>query len=254
LAYALVGTAGVVTNSGSPVWGTGESRTANNLLILWAANNNTSTVPATPSGWTIFISTGAITPAIAIFWRIATGSDAAPVIAAGATWTQLTEWSGNNSTSPTDQSGSSVASTTTPIVANCGAVDETLGSLIITVFDALYSTAATKTTTPTLNNGATATDLGNNDSLSSTFHYRASYGITTGKSVADQNSVAYTTTKITSACLLIATFKLASIVTANPEPIRVMGQAIKTASLWCMGLPEGWKSHKGSRLLIPQGI
>lgn len=70
-----------VTVTGS--WSASQPRTAGDLLVMvvTAAAATSVTVPATPSGWTLAVaSQDSATPhtATAVFWKIATGADAAP--------------------------------------------------------------------------------------------------------------------------------------------------------------------------------
>lgn len=58
MAFARVGTIGTAVQGAagagvSPGWGTGQNRTAGNLLILCVSVAQTATLPTTPSGWTI---------------------------------------------------------------------------------------------------------------------------------------------------------------------------------------------------------
>ena len=92
MAYALVGTAAPVATGAAaalnPAWGTNQNRTAGNLLVCWVAATVSAGTPVwsipTPSGWlraayAVCSGGGAgNTPVVAIFYRIATGADAAP--------------------------------------------------------------------------------------------------------------------------------------------------------------------------------
>jgi hypothetical protein len=87
--YTLVGSVGAVVTSSfesqpvSPAWGTGQSRSAGNLLIMWVTGAGATTVPTTPSGWSIAVaetSTAGSGATASIFYLIATGGDAAPTI------------------------------------------------------------------------------------------------------------------------------------------------------------------------------
>ena len=58
MAIALVGTAGVVSTGTAgaavtPVFGTGETRVAGNLLILAVLVTGSGTLPGIPAGWSL---------------------------------------------------------------------------------------------------------------------------------------------------------------------------------------------------------
>jgi hypothetical protein len=239
MAYALVGTIGAVTTGTSgasitPAWGTSENRTANNLLICWVDSYAISTLPSAPTGWSIAkqVSSTAVTTA-SIFYKIAAGSDTAPTIGpvSGAILSgQLAEFSGNASSSPLDQTGSATTISTTPLVATTAGTDAAAGELVVVAMASRYSIAGTKTTTHTLNNGASATST-NNDATSTINHYNFAYGITTGNSSADSDSCAFTTTNSQAQALVIASFKLAAIA-LPPKAIRRILQARNRAATY----------------------
>lgn len=214
MAYALVGSAGAVSQSATgasvtPAWGTSESRTANNLLICWIAVDGNSSAPATPSGWSLAVSTTGTSSAAAVFYKIAAGSDAAPTISAvtsGIISAQLAEFSGNASVSPLDKTGSN-SGTTSSLTATTAGADAQSGELVIAANAAFYSASATKTFSLSMNNGATAT-AASNAATSTANHYDFGYGVTTGNSAADNQTFTFTTTKITGVAQVVASFKL----------------------------------------------
>lgn len=104
--------------------------------------------------------------------------------------------------------GATNAALTTPIVATNSAVDATSGSVVIGVGAAAYNNAATKTTSHTMNNGATDTEV-SNDATSSIAHYNFSRGVTTGNASAQTDSFAFTATQVKGAVIVVNTFKVA---------------------------------------------
>lgn len=124
MGYALVGSVGAVVQSSSGgsittlAWGSGETRAANNLLVCFVAVDGSATAPAAPSGWSAMVATppAGTTCTAQIFYKIATGSDAAPTIAAvsGAVVSaQLAEFSHGVTTTPVDQTGTATDTTAT---------------------------------------------------------------------------------------------------------------------------------------------
>lgn len=216
MAYGLVGSLPAVatgTTSATPAWGTSQNRTAGNLLICWCVDQ-AGTI-ATPAGWTKPVNLGTQAK---VFFKVAAGADAVPTISGGGTFCAalLSEFSGNDTVSPEDKSGT-VAGTTTPLTASGGTADTAAAELLIGVGYSNHSMAATNTTSNTFNNGATATGNLNNDATSSAQHYRFSYGITTGNAAASTCAFAYTTTNITGAVSAIASFKLAGATPSDPN-------------------------------------
>lgn len=226
MAYTLIGAgafsgaggaAGTINTAYTPAWGSG-SRTANNLLVCAVAGTQGGQTPATPSGWTLAVSSTGTTSKAIIFYKIAAGGDAAPTLAASATmvWLgMLFEFSGNATSLPSDKNGGTNV-TTSPVVATASAADTAAGELVVAVGAAFYSTAATKTLGFTLNNGATASDS-DNDATSTVNHGCATYGVTTGNAAADTASMAFTTTKITEAAASIASFKLGAATASTQQ-------------------------------------
>ena len=218
MAYALVGTIGATgqtaPSSGvTPPWGTGESRTAGNLLICFIGVTGTATLPVTPSGWTIAKQIAGTSCSATIYYKIAAGSDTAPTIAAvvgGVIAYQLAEFSGNATTSPLDQTGSATG-TSSPITATQGAVDTAVGELLLTCGSDFRSTGRAPNDTWTSNN-ATITQAGSNNGTTSTTHYSFGYSLaTTSKASADTAVMTLSvTTNITGLAVASATFKLAS--------------------------------------------
>lgn len=215
MAYALVGSLGTVaTGTGlsvSPTFGTGESRTAGNLLVCWVAGAGTSSLDPPPSGWTQAVA-DANTRA-AIFYKVATGGDSAPTISQGSSGTLLAaglaEFSGGATSTPEDQDASSTALTSATVITAASA-DTASGELVIGCAHYFYSMAGTKTTSHAYNNGGTTLSNANNDGTSDISHYRFTYAITTGNASADSLTDTWTTTNATSHGVVLQSFKLAA--------------------------------------------
>ena len=230
MAYALVGSVGAVSQGSSgaavtPAWGTGESRTANNLLILWVDGQGSATLPSAPANWSIGIQKAGTSCSASVFYKVAAGGDAAPTVGAVTSTVltaQLAEFSGNATSSPLDKTGTAAGTTSTQ-VATAGAADTAGGELVVYATGALYSLAATKTLSNSLNNGATAHNTTNN-STSTVNHYDLGYGITTGNSAADADTFSFTTQRITGAVVALASFKLA------PSPVTVIPGVLNLTS------------------------
>lgn len=219
MAYSLVGTIGAIATGTSgatltPSWGSGESRTANNLLLLAVGDQGSLSTPATPSGWTAgphvtatFIGSFC---SISLFYKIAAGSDAAPSITGvgGALWVaQLAEFSGNVTSSPLDQSNNASG---TGAFSN-PAADATAGELIF----ATVMNNSGNTATATMNNGASAT----RSSGSGLYTW---WGVTTGNSSADTLTPSGLSLPSAEA---IASFKVAStpVVTLSTSTLLSLG-------------------------------
>jgi hypothetical protein len=218
MAYALVGTIGAVNSAAAggdaaPLWGASENRTANNLLICFVTITNSTTIPSTPTGWSLAKSVAGTSCAAVIFYLIATGGDAAPTIFGdlGNSYTaaQLAEFSGNATSSPLDQTGSATG-TTSPITATNGAADAATGELLIMTGADRRSLVQSPNDTWTSNNG-TVTAAGNNNGSSAADHYSMGYILgTTANASADTSVMTLSnTTNLTGLAVAAASFKLA---------------------------------------------
>lgn len=237
MSYALVGSVGAVSTgaigaSASPAFGTGETRTAGNLLLLWVPASGSNQLPAAPSGWsTAQQEAGLIWSSASLFYKIAAGSDAAPTVAgvSGLVLSaRLAEFSGGATSSPVDQTGVATGNTSTQ-VATAGGADAASGELVVYCAAERYTVAATKTNSVALNNGATATDT-NNNGTSTQNHYNLGYGITTGNSSADAATLTFTTTQISEISLVVVSFKLAGPPAPAP-PMLCCRQAVARSSV-----------------------
>jgi hypothetical protein len=225
MTVALVGTIGAATAasvSPAPAWGTGSTRQKGNLLVCWIAQWGGNAQPTLTSGsffWTSAegsienISSSGIARTD-IFYLIAQGGDVAPTIASGAfvEVAQLAEFTGV-ANPPTPQQVAGNGFTATPGVITAAAADSQVGSLIVVSAALQYSTAATKTTTHTLNNGSLT--VNSNDATSTVNHYSFGYSISTSNAVADSDSISYTTTKNTAMAAALASFPPAVLLSSQ---------------------------------------
>lgn len=223
MAYALVGTIGtaVQTAAGSPLntvtFGTGESRTAGNLLIFWVTVTASATLPGTPSGWSIGAQVAGTSCSATVYYKIAAGSDAAPTISAitsGLIAGQLAEFSGNRQVTPADRSGTQTA-TSNPVTATFGGADSSSGVLWVAAGADRRSVARASNDTWT-GNHVTATAAGNNNGTSSQDHYSFAYANTTSNSGADTAVMTLSiTTSITGLAVAASSFELPASVSAT---------------------------------------
>jgi hypothetical protein len=217
MAYALVGTIGAVSvgsasSSVTPAWGTSETRVAGNLLVCWANGYGHSTPLVIPGGWiqATAIGSGPGFAASTLLFRIATGGDTAPTLvpASGQSLTtRLAEFSGGPTQDPLDTVGSSAAGTSGTNTVTCGAKDVAAGELVCYAALMAYSAAAIKTISSAMNNGATDTGV-TDAAVSTSNHYAFGFGITTGNTGADTETLTYTATSINGVAIVAASFAL----------------------------------------------
>ena len=210
---SLIGSVGVVSQGAvsvavTPAWGTSESRIAGHLLVCWVAVAGSATIPTTPSGWTSAVSLAGTTSSVAIFYKIAAGSDTAPTIALitnGYISARLAEFDLGSSTPSLDKVGS-VAGLTTPKLATASGVNTySSGQLIVTASTIYCSMANTQIFADTVNNAVSIAV--NNATVSTRNHYDFSYGYSTAKASADSNSFSFIDTSISGVATVIASFK-----------------------------------------------
>lgn len=248
MAIALVGSAGAVQSGASPLQGAfGQATTAGNLLVAWVASSATQ-VTTVDQGWSIAIEDNGNAWHSLIAYKANCGAaETAPTFTrSGSTLVvQCAEFSGADTTSPLDQTGKvGIPGASSPYTVTAGGADATSGSLVLATDSHLLSKSATCTSTDTLNNGATATGNANNDSTSTTQHYRFTYGITTGNSVADNDQVTNDSMSISALDSVIASFQVASATTTvfsgqqgfqheDPFSLQVVTlQAVRRSSVW----------------------
>ena len=230
MSYALVGTIGAVDTGTSgaaitPAWGTSENRTAGNLLILQVVGFGTATLPAAISGWTIAKQEAGTSCSSSIYYKIATGTDAAPTVALVASTIlvgQLAEYSGGATSSVLDQIGGA-AGTTSPITATNASTDSAVGELLIACGCSFYSSSSgTKTLALTSNNATLTPTTNQNTAIVDVYDF--AYGVTTSKSAADTGVNTFSTTHITGSAVATASFKLPTVGTGTGS-VAVTGSA-----------------------------
>ena len=212
--FALVGSVGAVVTGASGgnittvAFGTGESRTAGNLLVLWVAGYGSATEPTTPLGWSIGKQrTDGTNFTCGHFYKIAAGADAAPQlsgIAGTVLIAQLAEFTGNAAT-PLDQVAGQ-SGTTSPRTATAASADASSGEGVIYSSAAAYSAPAAATLSQSFNNGVSAQST-NNGAASTVNHYDFGYGVTTGNAAADSDTYTVTTANLLGAGVAFASYK-----------------------------------------------
>ena len=196
-AISLISTTNT-TVSATNTWSASQPRTAGDLLVMIvnAGAATSVTLPTTPSGWTQALAVGNTTTAhaaVAVFWAIAAGGDAAPVssVTTAGSSSQvgclLMEFSGIDSsvpvgTSGTYASGSSGQTLTGITVTTSGSVPGT-GGYGIAVFATERSSGQAITWTP----GAGWTNLENDGSNTARIHQAIDYyaGPPSGATLSD---------------------------------------------------------------------
>lgn len=243
MTWSLVGSAGTAVQGASAAAITptfGQTTTAGNLLVLMVAGISTTTgddaLPAAPSGWFIAKQIAAAGNCdCSLFFKTAAGSDGNPTVA-GLTGQllagQLAEfhWSVAGLVPVPDQTSSAVGVAGATLTATNGTADAQAGDLVIVVGGVEYGTAATKTNTHAINNGATTNLIGNNNATSSREHYTFSWGITTGNSGATSDVFTIVTTTAAHEALVLASFQ------AVPATVAVSDSTSTSESL---GFPNG---------------
>lgn len=234
MAYALVGTIGTVVQSASggaasPTFGALETRTARNLLVCWALGQGTATLPSTPAGWTLASQVAGTSCSVSVYYKVATGADAAPVLALVASTVltaQLAEFSGNSpNLAALDKTGTNAGVTSALVAPTVGSPDEASGELVIAACGAFYSVGATSANSVAFNNGAAAIQSDNSAS-STANHYTFGYGITTSQALTDTCAFTFTTQNVTGAVIAMGTFGLPPVSTTGQGT----NQALKRAS------------------------
>lgn len=259
MAYGVVSAGTVSTAAGNVTPAFGATTTAGNLLICFASVSGSSTASVTTAtgGWTKSVgsgTSGSPVTAAGIFHKIAAGSDGAPTITAASAPISLcaavlVEFSGNAAASPLDRFAGPNPTATSPVVATCAAADEAAGELICSASMWTLTMSGTNTITDSFNNGGTSNDVGNNDSSSTTTHYKFSYAITTGNASADQNSQSSSNMNISQIAICIASFKLptifqprnAAVNHQNPGVLMERQEWERKRNMWRPRRPKLWK-------------
>jgi hypothetical protein len=148
----------------------------------------------------------------AVYYRVATGSDAAPTLNAvsnGIIAVHLEEWSGGDGT-PSGQIFPPVSGTTSPLTGTLNTVDDAAGQLLVMVGADRRSAARATVNTWTSNHG-TPTLRASNNGVSSADHYSHATLVTNSNSGADTATVTLSiTTSITGLIVAAASFRLAA--------------------------------------------
>jgi hypothetical protein len=214
LGTVATGDAGTL-NSCAPAFGAATG--AGHLLVAWVACAAGNFTLGTPAGWTSAGQAGsadANNVSADVFYKAnSAAGETAPKFGnnggtAGTLYAALAEFSGAATTTPLDRTAGLSGGATSPIVATATLADATSGELVLASGLFLETKAATTTTAHSFNNGATTTGNLNQDATSTSQHYRFSYGITTGNSVADSDSFSDTSMNLSVAALQLASFKL----------------------------------------------
>ena len=215
MAFALVGAAGAATQGAAnsavtPAWNAGAARTVGNLLLLFVSCTGVNGGTPTITGWTAVTATGTSCSAN-IYWRIATGADAAPTVPAivsGVVAAHLEEWSGgSNAASPVDRSGTA-AGTTSPQTATLAAADVATAELMAMSAADFRSVARASNDTWTSNHG-TPTLQASNNGISSVNHYSHATLVTNSNAAANTAIVTLSvTTSITGIAVVAVSFLL----------------------------------------------
>ena len=216
MAIALVGAMGayqtVSVATITPAFG--QATTAGNLLVAWLSGNGTATITVSGSGWTSGIQAHGTFDTAAIFYKPNCGAgETAPTFTLTAATKfngRVAEFSGANTVSPLEKTGTTVvnASPTSPQVVNASAADAASGNLVLATAHIRDTATDTTTLTDTLNNGATATNHQDDGATTTNRHESsASYGITTSNASADQDSLTFSSAA-TSVVQVIASFQV----------------------------------------------
>jgi hypothetical protein len=227
MAVALVGTigaasVGALSTAVTPAYGTGETRVAGNLLILYCTITGSATLPTTPSGWSIAKQVAGTSCSATVYYKVAAGNDAAPTIAlvtGGYIVGQLAEFSGVAATTPLDQSGSATG-TTSPVTATFAGADTTAGELIVACGADLRSVARASNDTWT-GNHCTFILGGSNNGVSNLRHYSDAYAVATSSNAGADTAIMTLSiaTSITGLAVAAVTFKLPPAQTISPTAV-----------------------------------
>jgi hypothetical protein len=238
---ALVGTIGAIGQS-KPSWGTGATRAAGNLLVCWAGDDAgvtpltiNSEHSAPPDVWQTAVTKHNGAAGAAIFYRIATGGEAAPWVHSSQSnvsiAAQLGEFSG---VIGLDEVGSAIGNqgASSPIVATCATGDAASESLV--AFGAFMRGGTVGT--HTVNNGVVV-------HASATGNVSFGYGVTTGNSAIDSDSFSFTGYTY-GAPLVLASFKplLAPVNTVAPlaTGMAQVGNTLSTTDGTWLNTPDSY--------------
>jgi len=229
---ALVGALGAPTSpaagtNATPAWGTGASRVAGHLGVLWVSASSTTTVtaPATPSGWSVLGQFQSGQAIATVFVRVLTGADAAPTVTgiAGVNMSaMLGEFSGVNTVAMVDQA-SNAGGTVSPVTVTLPAPNLKSGELFLCCVTPNYNAAAVETFIPNFNNGSVTTVA--NGATNTRNHYGFAYCVTTSNAVPDQYAFGLTTTGLAS-CAAVGASLQVTTGTVNASAVNVALPAV----------------------------
>jgi hypothetical protein len=150
------------TPSVTSVWGTGQNRTAGNMLYAWVTlwGGTTAGVISTPAGWSVAVDAGVVGAGpqarVVVFRTVAAGADAAPVFTATNTGTAtnsrlvagLEEFAGADPATPEGASGSVTAAAGSALTMATAGNVPVAGCYAFAACQIASSAAATETWTP----------------------------------------------------------------------------------------------------------
>lgn len=236
--FNLQGAVGAVTASTStatPAFGTGQSRALGNLLICWATqelSGGTLSPTTISAGWTQAVQQTGTNTSAAVFYKIASGGDAAPTVT-GTTGqaidAQLSEFIVPLGFTPIyDQSGGATG-TTSSQTGTAAAPDTTTTDMLCAAGAVRYSVGGTKALGLNSNHLVSYVVTDNNSTIQ-TSHYIMGYGFsTTTGAAADTSNVTFPTSNITEASVAFASFAL--MPTVSPRAALAL-QAVERAAYY----------------------
>jgi hypothetical protein len=170
--------------------------TTNGDLLLWRISDTTTTVPATPSGWTLLISGTATATMVVIWWRIAASEPASYTTAAFATAGRrigiMSCYSGVDNTTPFDVTTPAMVAGTTAVA--CPAITPTTsGAWVLGIANATVALNVTTTTfssaNTTIDTQKTTTSTTATNDVGAHSHFAWSSGAFTPTFTASQTMV-----------------------------------------------------------------
>lgn len=210
---------GTVAASNSPSFG--QATGSGNLLIAIFTSVGDPTINVGP-GWVKDVSAVSTNSAAAAIFHKPNSSagETAPTFSStNPKAAVLAEFSGADTISPLDQTGTNTG-VSSPVTATASAADGASGELFIAAFLSDLSKLGTGTTGLTSNN-ATLTLIDENGA-SSDLHHRLSYSLsTTSNASADTAVASDTNMNLDGLAVVCASFKIASAVTFQPRPTAI---------------------------------
>jgi hypothetical protein len=156
---AVVATSGTNTGSVTGSWSGTQPRTAGDLLVAFvtAFGTTSATTISTPSGWTqvLTLASASGQAQIAVYAKVATGSDAAPAFTATMVGTMANSWmtcelielTGQSTVTPVGASGTAQSTTSPLSLATSGNVPSA-GCYALAGYNIVTSSVTTTTVTP----------------------------------------------------------------------------------------------------------